>query len=254
MKIAYAVDVGNTHIKWGRCEGEVVREIISLPPDCADPWKRQWEKWSISRGSSWAIAGVHPSRCNMLLEWLQNQGVSITVLDSHDQLPLKTRHENPETTGIDRLLNAVAANSKRPKESAAVIVDAGSAVTVDYLDEGGRFCGGAIFPGFGLMAKALHHFTAKLPRVEIRRIPEPSGANTIQAIEVGVYWSVVGGIEKLVGFHRQNNPSQLEIFLTGGDASILNEGLSDKNQFRLWPGMTLTGILLSANHGLQQKS
>ena len=82
-------------------------------------------------------------------------------------MPLEVELEHPDKVGIDRLLNAVAANRRRQEHVAAILVDAGSAVTVDYLDGNGVFRGGAIFPGFRLMARALHDYTALLPIVDI---------------------------------------------------------------------------------------
>ena len=91
-------------------------------------------------------------------------------------------------------------NSRRRPDTPAVIVDAGSAVTVDYVDERGVFRGGAILPGLRLMAQALHDYTALLPVVTIDGEAAMPGATTTEAIKAGVFAAVLGGVERLV-FH-----------------------------------------------------
>src|SRR5207248_1220580 len=146
------------------------------------------------------------------------RGDHVTVLDSHRQLPVETAVENPERVGLDRLLNAVAANSQRPRGSAALIVDVGSAVTVDWVDEAKAFRGGAIFPGIRLMAKSLHDYTAALPLVELqKRSPAMPGTSTVAAIEAGVYWAVVGAIRALGHALTKDRRVPWVRFLTGGD-------------------------------------
>src|SRR5262249_58797050 len=98
--------------------------------------------------------------------------------------------------GIDRLLNAVAVNTRRGKDKPAVIVDAGSAITVDYVDRHGAFQGGVIFPGMGLMARSLDNFTALLPLVEVpESIPAVPGKNTVNDIQARRLWADAGGRE-----------------------------------------------------------
>src|SRR6185312_8188631 len=106
-------------------------------------------------------------------------------------LPLRVLVQQLDHVGIDRLLDAVAANSRRPAGVPAIIIDAGSAVTVDLVDEAGAFTGGAILPGLRLMAKALHDYTALLPLVDPpTQAPPLPGTATIPAIESGIFWAV----------------------------------------------------------------
>jgi type III pantothenate kinase len=143
------------------------------------------------------------------------------------------------------LLNGVAASHRLPAGGAAVLVDAGSAVTVDWLDESGAFAGGAILPGLGLMARALHEYTALLPLVQVAH-PNPPvpGTSTLAAIEAGVFWAVAGGIQALLtqlAAHARDTP---QIFVTGGDGPLLAKALN--RDVHLWPNMTLEGIRIAA--------
>jgi len=158
-------------------------------------------------------------------------------------VPLTVELEHPDKVGIDRLLNAVAANRRRQEHVAAILIDAGSAVTVDYLDGNGAFRGGTIFPGFRLMAQALHEYTALLPIVEIDESVTLPGTSTAHAIQAGVYNAVLGGIERLIVEYQHRYPTAFEIYLTGGDAKALAPKL--RHSAHLWPEMTLEGILHS---------
>jgi type III pantothenate kinase len=223
MKPSVVVDVGNSRIKWGLCGADVVRAVCSLPADDAGAWQEQRRRWELNDRCQWVVTGVHPSRRERLTDWLRQNGQDVKVLDDPRDLPLRVLIARPDYVGVDRLLDAVAANSRRSVGVPAVIIDAGSAVTVDLVDGSGAFAGGAILPGMRLMAKALHDYTA--------------------AMELGIFWAVAGGIEALVREYRNRRASSMEVFLTGGDGPLLHSVLPEAI---LWPEMTLEGIRLSA--------
>lgn len=240
MSGVIVVDVGNTCVKWGRCSAGRVAEVAVLPPNAPDTWERQFEQWA-GPASAWVVSGVHPGRRDTLVAWLRDRAATIRILDDYRQLPLDVRTEVPAQVGIDRLLNAVAANARRRPNHAAVIVDAGSAVTVDLVDDRGAFRGGAIAPGLRLMALALHDHTALLPAVAVDGAQEPPGTTTVQAIRAGVFHCVLGGIVRLVAAYRRQWRGGIDVFVTGGDGALLlaqEPGLGV-----LWPAMTLAGIL-----------
>jgi type III pantothenate kinase len=240
------VDVGNTRIKWGRCAGGEVAEVASLPPDAPDAWGQQRERWGLGAGSAWAVAGVQPDRRDALVRWLEERAARVWVASSYRQLPLEVRLGHPDRAGIDRLLSAVAAvHTWSRKRLPAVVVDAGSAVTVDWVDDAGAFRGGAIFPGLRLMARALHDHTALLPLIEVTT-PRPyvPGLSTPQAMEAGIYYAAAGGVNALVELYRAASPAEAHVYLTGGDARLLSYAVTDRAE--LWPEMTLQGLRLSA--------
>jgi type III pantothenate kinase len=175
--------------------------------------------------------------------WLRPRVASVQVLESYRQLPLVLQVDVPQKVGIDRLLNAVAANTRRPPGRAAAIVDAGSAVTVDLVDTAGVFRGGAIFPGLRLMAQSLHEYTALLPLVAVDRMESPPGRSTAQAIRAGVSNAVIGGVQRLIARYREQVPSGVEVYVTGGDGRMLIASEPGLGEF--WPAMTLAGILQS---------
>jgi type III pantothenate kinase len=235
------VDVGNTRIKWGRCAADAVRESVSLPPDDDAAWQQQLAAWDATGPFTWVVSGVHPQRRDRLVAWLRELGHAVLVVTAPQQLPLDIGLAQPEKVGIDRLLNAVAVNARRPAGSPAVIVDAGSAVTVDYLDADGVFRGGAILPGLRLMAQALHDYTALLPLIQPDAAVLVPGTSTTAAMNAGIFCAVLGGIKELL--HRLG-PAL--VVCGGGDGPLLGPHLPAPVE--VWPLMTLEGLRLTARN------
>jgi type III pantothenate kinase len=247
MKPSLVVDVGNSRIKWGRCaDGSAsIAPIASLPPDDPESWQRQFAEWGLSRSETWVVSGVHPARRDRLIEWLRERSGAVHMIDDPAQLLLEVALASPRAVGIDRLLAAVAGNCRRRPGVPAVIIDAGSAVTVDWLDGNGTFRGGAIFPGFRLMAQSLHDYTALLPQVEISRADPPlPGTSTPAAMEAGIFWSVAGGINAIVAQLAGLSDAKPDLWITGGDGALLRPAVD--GQPHLWPEMTLEGLRLTA--------
>src|SRR5260221_8257908 len=226
-------DVRNTRIKWGLCNDAGVGLAASLPEE-PDAWRKQLGEWKIIGPQRWTVAGVHPKRRDRLADWLRQNGHTVHVLDHFSKVPIALKLETPETVGLDRLLNALAAKALVPVGHPAVIIDAGSAVTVDLLDDDGVFSGGSIFPGLRLMAEALHDHTAQLPLVKVDRAETVPAHSTPTAIAAGVYWAVVGGVSALVRALSLTVPmtEPLAVFLTGGDAALIAPELRDGDLYR----------------------
>lgn len=258
MKPDVVVDVGNSRVKWGLCSAEGVERVASLTPDDPTGWARQAEDWELRPGKAWwVLTGVQPKSRDQLADWLGRRGDRVRLLTEAQELPLRVALEHPDRVGIDRLFDAVAAKDRVRREVAILIVDAGSAVTIDLVDEAGAFQGGVIFPGFRLMTKALHDYTALLPPVAIDRVNPPVPGNTTAgAIQAGVYWAVAGGIKavlrQLAARCRWDAtakamsplPHDPFVFLTGGDAELLAPVLDPS--IIVWPEMTLEGIRVAA--------
>jgi type III pantothenate kinase len=253
MKPDVFVDVGNTRVKWGRCLEGALADRASLPPDDPAAWQQQLAAWHLDGPLVWAVSGVHPARRDRLADWLRQRGDTVRVLALPEHLPLRVEVEQPERVGIDRLLNAVAANSRRKADTPAVVIDAGSAVTVDRVDRAGAFRGGAIFPGFRLMSQSLHDYTALLPLVAPpTQYPTVPATSTVTAIQAGIFHAVLGGILSLIQelTHHPNRKTVPHVFLTGGDQIPLvwplKARLPDELFLDVWPDMTLEGVRLAA--------
>ena len=130
------------------------------------------------------------------------------------------------------------------------MVDSGSAITVDYVSPDGAFMGGAILPGMGLAARALHEFTDLLPLVPLGELPEPPpalGTSTVTAIRSGLYWGAVGAVRELAEQLSIGVTPPPELFLTGGAGPHLARGIA--NPVRIVPHLVLSGIALARRTG-----
>ena len=245
MRPNVVVDIGNTRIKWGLCDAGAVVCTASLGDDPKE-WDSQLFQWPLL-GGSWVLAGVQPQRGQRLHGWLPAQEYQVVVLAGAAMLPLAVNLEHPDRIGIDRLLNAVAAKSRLSPGRGAVLIDAGSAVTVDWLDESHTFQGGGIFPGLDLMAEALHRYTALLPRVTVSSpIPTLPGKSTTPAMQVGLFLAVSGGIREAVRLYSEMATTPPQVFFTGGQAPLLAAAMQIPSSWTLWPEQTLVGILRAA--------
>jgi type III pantothenate kinase len=239
------VDVGNSRLKWGRCEGPRVAAAVSLPLDDRSAWSAQAHEWHLSDRTHWTIAGVNPPAVERFVEWLRERATAVRILEPGRDLSIQIAVEQPDRVGIDRLLNAVAANARNCDHRPAILIDAGSAVTVDLVDAAGIFRGGAIFPGLRLMAQALHGYTAKLPLIDVAQPPAAMpGTSTAKAMHAGVFGAVVGGIRQLTRQLSESCSASPVRYLTGGDALLLASALDE--DIELWPYMTLEGVRLAA--------
>lgn len=138
---------------------------------------------------------------------------------TNDHIP-KDRiiYESRATMGVDRFLAAYGAWSQRG--NSCIVIDAGTACTIDYIDQRGVFQGGVIMPGLRTMEAELHKSAKALPAVE-RIIPnEWPPKSTRTAMQWGVYGSYIAAIEAHI-YHFVKNDGNAEIWLTGGDAELL---------------------------------
>lgn len=165
----------------------------------------------------------------------------------HLDFPLEIDVEFPDRVGTDRLAAASAANQLRSSDRHAIIIDAGSAITVDLVDRSGVFRGGVILAGTDLTARALSEKTDLLPRVELSTeasAPPVVGRSTEAAIRSGLFWGTVGAAREVVDRMARALDAPVELFISGGDARKLHSYLD--HQPRLTPNLVLRGIAHAA--------
>ena len=118
------------------------------------------------------------------------------VLRAGVRTGLKIRYKNPAEVGADRIAGAVGAVARYPGRN-IVIIDFGTATTVEAVGSGQEYLGGAIVPGLGISMRALEQNTARLPKVEIVRPQCACGRSTVESIQSGLYWGHVGLIREI---------------------------------------------------------
>lgn len=247
-----AVDIGNNRAKFGLfVEGA---EPLPRPQSTfVVPAEEDFDAvaaWlaGVRQAVSWWIASVNRPTATRLIEWVRDHrpGECLVLLAAGD-LPLVVALPRPDMVGIDRLVDALAANRLRHPERMAVVVDLGTAITVDAISREGAFLGGAILPGIEMSARALHMFTDLLPRVELHyrdRPPAVRGTNTVAAIESGLFWGAVGAIRELARALAGDCPAGADLFITGGAGGAVAGLLGASARYQ--PHLTLAGIALAA--------
>ncbi len=154
-------------------------------------------------------------------------------------LGVQVKIDKPEELGADRLVNTigVVAYYKPP----AIVVDFGTATTLDVVDETGAFVGGVIAPGINLSLNALYMAAAKLPKVSISRPPKVIATNTVTAMQSGVYWGYVELISGMIRRMKEEMGRDMQVIATGGLSSLFQESIPEINHID--EDLTLKGLL-----------
>lgn len=162
------------------------------------------------------------------------------VLQAGVKTGLKVRYRNPHEVGADRIAGAIGATLRRPAAS-VIVVDCGTATTLEVITAEAEYLGGAILPGVGISVETLAGRTAKLPTVELTRPTVALGRSTIESIQSGVYHGHVGAIRQLIAeLSREAFPGQRPYVIgTGGFARLFEpEKLFDE----IVPELVLLGL------------
>jgi len=239
------LNVGNSRIACGTFVAGELKGVSRHRIEDRSAWQSAIvEAWTSFEGRDAAVvaATVNP----LVTEGLEHVvdlaiGRAVLWVGKDVDLPIRVLTEKPAETGVDRVLNVAAAHEQI--ESACVVVDAGSAVTVDFCNDGGDFIGGAILPGATMMLDALHANTALLPEVKLA-VPEGAfGKNTEQAMLHGVYYGIRGAVKELVENYATDLGRWPDVIATGGDAKLLFEGWELIHAVA--PDLTLYGVALA---------
>lgn len=247
-----AVSVGNTRTQVGQFVDGELRQSERFTNDdlpvIAQRVLAWWRPIADSPRASVLLASVNDAVADDLADMIRGQ-LSIEIYRVGDDLPVPVGSRlDPETlTGVDRLLNAAAAYDRIGQ--ACIVIDAGTAVTVDFIDGEGTFHGGAIVPGATMQLAALHREASSLP--ELRFAPpddDAFGRSTAQAMLKGVFHGIRGAVQRLVEQYAERYGAFPQVVATGGDAETLfaDEALVDN----IVPDLTLLGIATAGRHAL----
>jgi type III pantothenate kinase len=169
------------------------------------------------------------------------------ILNRDTQIPLKNAYKTPETLGKDRIAAAVAAWHEFPGKD-LLVIDAGTAITMDMVTKPGEFLGGAIAPGIDLRFKALHTFTGRLPLIKRKNINYLTGTSTEESINSGVINGIAAEIDGIIDKYKILYPDLITIF-GGGDSKFLHKRL--KNSIFALPNPVVNGLHTILNYNIE---
>ena len=236
------IDVGNTRVKAAIFNGHRLEQLAYIERD--DFIKQIGvfsEGYPINRAIISSVARLSEK---------QRRSVQLrfpTVFLTHrSKVPFTNLYKTPETLGVDRI-GLMAAFAKAYPGKSGLVIDAGSCITYDYLDEKGQYTGGAIAPGIRLRYEAMNSYTANLPLLTRTEEHNLIGSTTAEAMHSGVINGVVEEIDGIINRYKEDFNVQT-VVITGGDGEFLSKRL--KNSIFALSNFLLEGlnyILINSN-------
>ena len=209
------IDIGNNSAKYFLFKGEQLilhTRKSNSSFDVIDEWNRLY---NIEKAIISSVIMETPE----LLEAISGLQCPVVRFSNSMQLPLEINYRTPHTLGSDRIAAAVGAWNEAPGRN-MLVIDAGSAITIDFIGKDGKYNGGNIAPGIKMRLKALHEYTSRLPMVEKDGDTPTIGYDTETAIRSGVINGICHEIEGYINEFKQKYCDVL-VFLTGGDEKPL---------------------------------
>lgn len=210
------VDVGNTLVKFAVYKNANLKHKTSFE---LSEFKKQYQliKTKYPKLKSAIISSV--VRLSQKQIEIINKDIRVLELNSETKLPFINRYETPKTLGVDRLA-LVSASVRQYANKNVLIIDAGTCITYDFINQSNNYLGGAISPGIRLRYKSLNNLTANLPLLRTDKPKTITGNSTESSIHSGV---VIGVVKEMDGIIDQYAEEYLDltVILTGGDANFL---------------------------------
>ena len=210
------IDVGNTRIKAAVFEDTTLFEIfvfskIELQKNIQNILK------NFKKITDLVVSSVGDVEKQSFLEY--SNVLNVHFLSHEDSFPFHNSYATPKTLGIDRMVLAAGATLRFPNQN-RLVIDAGTCVTYDFIDDKNNYLGGAIAPGLRLRYESLHNFTAKLPLLSLESPRDLIGTSTSESIHSGVVNGFVYEIDGFIDEYKVRY-SNFIIILTGGDTDFL---------------------------------
>lgn len=248
-----AIDCGNTNIVFALYDGgQNLKGVWRCKTDAA----RTGDEYLAFLSQHFELRAVHVQDvtdiiissvvpdANFSLEKLATEGFGVQPKFigkdiTTEQIGIKVEIDRPQELGADRIVNAVAIKEYYKKD--VIVVDFGTATTLDVIAADGTFKGGIIAPGANLSMAALHAAAAKLPKIGVARPPKVIGTNTVDAMQSGIFYGYAGLVEGLVARMKAEMGDDPMVIATGGLAVMFREEL--KIIAAIDEELTLKGLL-----------
>lgn len=217
MKLNLTIDQGNSTAKVSLFDGLQFVGSKRYKQLCASDIEQLLTDNEIEA----AIYSSVQSRDERIERILNERIKKFIILTADTPMPIKIDYATPHTLGRDRIAVAVGAVSEMP-DANLLVIDAGTAITLDLINKAGRFIGGNITPGLTTRFESLHNFTDKLPLINAEGDIPFIGYDTPTAIRAGV---VNGIVTEIYGYIKclESEIGDLTVFMTGGDSRFLAE-------------------------------
>jgi len=206
------VDIGNTFTKLFVFKNELIIHSHQFKTIDRYDFNEIYGRYAQIK---WAIISSVAEINDELVCQIKNNVEQLIILDAKTPLPIKNLYKTPETLGKDRIAAIVGAYNIYPKQN-VLAIDAGTAITFDFINEYGEYLGGNISPGLNMRFNALNYYTKKLPLLQKKEQFETIGTSTDEAIIAGVQNGIIFEIESYIS-RFSTDFVHLKVILTGGD-------------------------------------
>jgi type III pantothenate kinase len=214
-----SIDQGNSSTKVGIFDNNVLLKTFTFPIFGVDEVAFIFEEYAINA----CILSSVILENETLIELLKSKSKKLIILSQSTPIPIKNNYKTPETLGKDRIAAVVGASYLKP-DTDILVIDAGTAITYDFITAKKVYKGGNIAPGLNLRLRSLHEFTQKLPLVEASSNSPLLGNSTETALISGALYGIVFEIDGYINTLKIKYP-QLSIFLTGGSTFYFDNKL-----------------------------
>jgi type III pantothenate kinase len=252
--VILAIDIGNTETMLGLFEGYEVGDSWRLSTER----HRTGDELFLQLGALLAaradgvtpperivVASVVPALDRSWDEAAARLGLPLVRIDWRTELPIRLEVDEPHSVGADRIVNTLATTCLFGRDT--IVVDLGTATTFDCITADGAFLGGVISPGPRAGIDRLHTLSSKLPSVQIASPDRVLGRNTVEALESGVFYSIVEAIDGIVGrLIDEWAPENPLVIATGGLAELVAPHC--RRVHEVDPYLTLKGIVCADRH------
>ena len=235
-----AIDIGNTTTNFGVFDRGRLRRRLALPTRLVRSAGTLRRRVGGLRGAEEAvICSVVPWATPRLVRALRAAGIArVRVVGRHLRVPLKNRYRYPRQVGQDRLVGAYAAWTAYKR--ACIVVDIGTAITIDVVTGKGEYLGGIIAPGLEISLDALAARTALLPKVELKEPLELLGRDTANSIRSGVLYGCAALCDGLVAQIKRRYAPKATVVATGGASPLIAKHARTIDHLK--PNLVLDGL------------
>ena len=232
------VDIGNQYVKWSFGDDNGSFEL-SPPSSIGLDFKNQLRPLGDVTGIYFVnVAGREVSEKFQDWAWSVCHIDPVEIVPRSNQCGVSNGYRQIHQLGADRWAAAIGA--WHTTRTATIIVDCGTAITVDALSESAEFIGGSIMPGIRLSKESLYRRAPGINELSFRMPANIPARTTVEAVSTGVIFSLVGGIEILIDEYRAIIGESSRLLITGGDAPFIQQHSSKK--FEYVPNLVLEGL------------
>lgn len=227
-----AIDIGNTNIVLGVFKGKALKKswrIPTLKKGAPDEYAAILSGLFLKDGiepsgfKGAVVSSVVPSLDRVFRETIRGLTGFRPLFAGVDLIPkMPVLIDTPRELGADRLVNGYAAYGIYKR--ALIIVDAGTAITFDYVTKKGEYAGGVIAPGISISAGALFESAELLNPVEIKRPENVIGKNTGDAVKSGLYWGFISLVDGIIQRMKKETGKVDKVIATGGMGRLISVG------------------------------